>query len=552
MPGKPAHASSPTQQRVRLPLNWSLILGLILVVIVLYFAFMGPNLAPADPMRENYIAKVNGAFVRPPFPAFTVPGYPLGSDEFGRDILSRLLCGIKPTLMVGLVVAGIRLLLGVVIGVLTGWFSGRFSAALRWLTGVALSAPVIFFAIFIISLLGQSMGLWAFVIGLSLTGWAETARLISEQTRLVKVQPYVKAADALGATSLQTLILHVLPQVVSLVWVMLAFEISSSILSLAGLGVIGYFISFIWIQNGDWTTLRASGKPELGQLLAGVTSMDSQPWGVIAAGTVVFLIILSFNLLGEGIRRQLRPEAQSHHKGWIGQAFDNTGSWIEDQLVSPTSRLRSINPIIPAAAMLAILLIGGGAMLWRGQAEPPSQLNVSVPGGALWASSQHDAHATRLAAIERIDLPEVEWVFANPNEKPFSTNPVVSVDGTIYLVDAQGMLYAVRADGGLAWSVQLPNPVWVSPAIGTNGEIYLADETASLMAYSHRVSIAVGWKVVAPEQLALGRDSYHEVLRGEVDLAHGVDDRTGQGAVTDSGFVGGNAPQQAPLGTVRH
>ena len=101
--------------------NWPLFIGSLIVLLMLILAVKGPDLAMQDPMQENYAFKVNGQISRPPYPPFTIPGYPLGTDNFGRDLLSRILWGVRPTLVLVVTVALVRLILGNLLGLWIGW-----------------------------------------------------------------------------------------------------------------------------------------------------------------------------------------------------------------------------------------------------------------------------------------------------------------------------------------------------------------------------------------------------------------------------------------------
>ncbi len=180
--------------------NWPLVIGAILVGFMTFLAVFGPSFAQQDPMKENYTLKVEGKIRVPPYPALEVSGYPLGTDRYGRDLLSRILWAVRPTMIMVVTVAGVRLVLGLVLGMVIGWSEGRKGRFLESLLSTALSIPVLIAALIGIFMVGADRGLWAFIFGLGLTGWAETARMVSEQTRAIKTQTFVEAARALGAS----------------------------------------------------------------------------------------------------------------------------------------------------------------------------------------------------------------------------------------------------------------------------------------------------------------------------------------------------------------
>jgi len=285
--------------------NWPLILGGGMLVVILCLAIAGPTLAPRDPREHNMVIQVEGKWLIPPYPAFT-PGFPLGSDTLGRDLLSWLLWSVRPTMVLVLIVAAARLFLGLLIGVGAGWSDrlvGRFCDGLITAT---LAVPTLIAALIVITAVGFHVGVWAFVIGMAITGWAETAQLVREQTRTIRAQDAVEAAVALGASGGQILLLHILPQVMPMLWMLLAFEISHTLVTTAGLGFLGYYLGgAVFTEVDDFVFQRISEMPELGQMLATVWMVLDEPWAMVAAGTLVFIIVLAFNLIGEGLQQRL-------------------------------------------------------------------------------------------------------------------------------------------------------------------------------------------------------------------------------------------------------
>ncbi|HLE27515.1 MAG TPA: ABC transporter permease subunit [Anaerolineales bacterium] len=454
--------------------NWPLLLGSVLVLFAVYLSVAGPGLAVHDPLKENFIVEnpVTREFVKPPFPAFTLPDFPLGSDQYGRDLLSQLLWAVRPTLTMVLLVAALRLVVGTVVGLASGWWAGRWGRALDALISGALAAPVLFVALCLIAAVGIEWGVWAFILGLSATGWAEAARLVREQTRSAKSQPYVETARSLGASDSQILVRHILPQIMPLLWVLLSFEVSSTLLAAAGLGFLGYFINSIWIPLGDWSGIRASGKPELGQMLATASqNAQAQPWGMLAAGTMVFIMVLGFNLLGEGLRRQLAPRRQ--RETLLTQIASDVAGVLEDRWFDPLSPWRRNLAYSLATVTLLVLILGGGVTLWQAEAVKLADTVVSVPGSHLWASEQHDAQGTLWVEVPGPARAEVAWTFAD--EAGFSGGPVVAADGTLYVAANSRKLYALSPDGATRWEAELPATPAGSPAVTVDGDIVVLD-----------------------------------------------------------------------------
>jgi peptide/nickel transport system permease protein len=490
---------SSRQPRSR-KVNWPLWAGSLIVLFVLLIAIIGPRLAQRDPVQEHMILQVGDKWEIPPFPPLTVPGFPLGSDQFGRDLLSRLLWAVRPTLIMVTIVAVVRLLLGTAIGLGAGWFTGRVGHALDVIIGVALAVPVLMVALAAIALIGVELGLLAFIVGLSINGWVETARLVREQTQLIKGNLYIEAARALGASDSYTLLHHVVRQIMPMVWMLFSFEIGRTLMTTAGLGFLGYYIGGdIWIDVSDFVARRLSGMPELGQMLASAWNEQqviTEPWGMIIAGSVIFIAVLGFNLLGEGLRLRLDLD-QPHRQTIFGTFKGRIGAWLDDRGVSPAlerakeGAKRPILPGIPlsiaSASLLLILIIGGGLIWWRsrdiGRSSTPTIAPASaLLNGQLWAAERHDPQGTLWSPAAGPTDPLIEWVFQDT--AGFPGGPVIDAAGTIYLASDAGTLYALDPQGNILWQAGLPAGAVGSPALGKEGEIYVTDQNGSLSAFT--------------------------------------------------------------------
>ena len=247
------------------------------------------------------IVKIDDVWETPPLPPFQFAEYLFGTDQFGRDLLSRILWAVQPTLVMVVTVALFRLFLGTLIGLAAGWTTGALGHWLDVLITGALAVPVFIVALGAIALLGAEIGIMAFVIGFSINGWSETARIVRTQTQSIRKNLFVEAAQALGASQGRVIFGHVLRQIMPMIWMLLAFEISNTLMITAGLGFLGYYIGGdVWIEVGDFVSRRVSGMPELGQMLATSWTYLTKPWPMVITGTVIFITVLGFNLLGEG------------------------------------------------------------------------------------------------------------------------------------------------------------------------------------------------------------------------------------------------------------
>lgn len=496
--------------------NWSLWMGLLITVAVLTLAAIGPSLVPLP--TPNFFIILGTETYQPPFPPLTLPGYPLGSDALGRGVLNQLLWAIRPTMQVLGLMAFIRLALGAAIGLAAGWAEGERARVLDSIIAAALAPPVLVVALLIVAALGDKLGVRAFVLGLCVTGWAETARAVREQTRLIKSQSYIEAARAIGASDLFVVIQHVLRQILPLLSILAAFEVSGTLLTLGTLGFLGYYFGGnIWIDISDSTVLRASRVPELGQMLAGdSTEIFLGPWKMFAAGSVVVLIILGFNLLGSGLQRAMEQRHLSYTPSlsllyYVGQAaFGLTWPiWVV------LRRLPQPPPVV-RRVLLALCLIAlplAGMKGWEtyqarqaARSESPFVVSVleeaaglAVRGEHLWPSDLHDPFGTQWSAVRGPGSARVVWRFEV--EQGFSGGPVVAADGTLYVAGLDGSLYALDGAGTVRWQQPLTARPSSTPALAPDGTLYVADEAGGLSAISQTGALL--WHVEGNEDAAL-------------------------------------------------
>ena len=490
------------------PLNWPLIIGSALVGLILLLAIFGPSLAPNDPREHKLIIQIDGKWKVPPYPAFT-PGYPLGSDNLGRDLYSWLLWSIRPTMLLLLSVAGLRMSLGVVMGVGAGYSDRWLGRVCDSLIAAALAVPALLAALIVITAVGFHLGVWSFVLGLAITGWAETAQLVREQTRTIKSQQAVEAAHALGATHGQIFFLHILPQVMPMIWMLLAFEISNTLVTTAGLGFLGYYLGgAVFTEVDDFVYQRISEMPELGQMLATAWMVLDEPWAMVAAGTVVFLIVLAFNLVGEGLQQRL-----TRNLGGLRKLYTHIAGyvlpWLSD-IFSPRVRL-----VLTTGALLSLI---GGGWWWRSHNAPnvPSAATVNhnagtistpaslvgtphratvtppmpptsrlpVPGGHIWASERHDPWGTLWLGDLGPQTAVIGWTFET--DAALTGGPAIAADGTLYVSTASGAVLALSSAGEPLWEAALTshNAAVGAPALSSDGTLYVVDLAAGLSAFS--------------------------------------------------------------------
>lgn len=306
--------------------NYPLYLGSVLSLMLVALAIAGPHLAPRDPVQVMETLTLNGvSYGPPPFravPPFFVATYPLGVDLIGRDVLSRLLWAVRPTLILCIVIVLVRVAVGTLFGLIAGWVGGATARVIEGLRSLCIAIPMLAFAIAGILWLRRVENVGAFVIALTLTGWCDTAALIKNQTQTVRHMPYIESARAIGLRPTAVLWRHVLPQFGPVLPVLVAFELTAVTLLVAELGYLGYFVGGGFVYQDPFVNVYVltGAYPELGQMLSQVfAQLYRTPWVPIFAGMIVVLQLTAFALLGEGLRHRLdvtRPRAARRWRRW--------------------------------------------------------------------------------------------------------------------------------------------------------------------------------------------------------------------------------------------
>lgn len=466
-----------TNRRRTWKVNWPLLTGLILVLMIAILAIKGPELAPRDPLERVDILHIDGRWETPPYGPLT-PGFPLGSDQAGRDILSRLLWGIRPTMILVMVVAAVRLVAGLIVGLISGWSRRWIATALETLTAAALAIPALLVALAVLLKAPTPPGfenrLWIFILALSITGWAETARVAHQQTQLVRGQAYVEAARALGASGTQLLRRHVLPHLMPWVWILFAFEVGGTLLLTGSLGFLGLFVGGLAPTRED-DPFILSGRPELGEMLASTIDVVIEPWGMVAAGTVVFLTVLGFNLVSLGLRIRLR-QARFGRRSAASQIVDDVNLWLDEHVVHPLSQgvKKAQRPLRMTAYLLVLAALALSLYRWRDnltqQAAELSEVieqareAPSAPSPPRAPAGQPSTTPPQASQTEVVTGEPSEAATSNAIAWSFevsagsSVAPWIAPDGTVYMLSHNDELYALSPTGELLWQVQLQPP----------------------------------------------------------------------------------------------
>jgi peptide/nickel transport system permease protein len=261
-------------------------LGTILLTLFVLAALFAPWLAPDDPNRLNLDARM----------ALPSLSHPCGSDELGRDILSRILFGARISLLVAVSVVGLSLATGLVVGATAGFYGGLADTILNvYLSNAFLALPGILVAIAFVAFLGP--GLLNLILALALSGWVAYARLVRAQVMSVRQREFVEAARALGASDLRILTRHILPNILQPIIVQAAVGMASAVLAEATLSFLGLGIP---APAASWGSMLNDARSHL---------FDS-PHLVLFPALAVMLAVLSFNFIGDALRDHLDPRTR--------------------------------------------------------------------------------------------------------------------------------------------------------------------------------------------------------------------------------------------------
>ncbi len=256
--------------------------GAVIVGALILTAVFAPVIAPYDPTAIDVYNALS-----PPSKAHL-----FGTDELGRDLLSRIIWGTRVSLKVGFVAVGIAILIGVVVGSIAGFYGGRVDAILMRIVDMMLAFPTFFLILAVIAILEPSIFTIMAVIGV--TGWMDVARLVRAEFLSLKERDFVDAARALGIRNRRLIFRHILPNAVSPVFVAATFGVAGAILIESGLSFLG-----LGVQPPD---------PSWGNILtAGKDNIEIAWWLSLFPGLAILVTVLSYNLVGEGLRDALDP-----------------------------------------------------------------------------------------------------------------------------------------------------------------------------------------------------------------------------------------------------
>ncbi|WP_246617873.1 ABC transporter permease [Rhizobium populisoli] len=289
---EPAPLTPRQIMRRRARKHRSLMIGAGIILVLAFIALFAPLLAPHDPFVQSLGKRM--------LPPVWVQGgnwdYLLGTDQNGRDYLSRLIYGAQVSMVIGIGAATIGLLIGVTLGVLAGYFGGWVDHAVSFLLTAQLALPGLLLAMALVFIIGPSV--WVVIGIIGVLHWTYYLVVTRSATQRIRQLDFVAAASASGATSRQIIWHEILPNLISQIIVIFTFELGIAILAEASLSFLGVGIQ---PPTPSWGLMIAEGK----------AMMFYRPWLVILPGICLFVLVIGANLMGDGLRDITAPEGRN-------------------------------------------------------------------------------------------------------------------------------------------------------------------------------------------------------------------------------------------------
>lgn len=256
--------------------------GSCVVALLFVISILAPWIAPHDPNEIN-LSRVLAAPSK---------SHLCGTDQLGRDVLSRMIWGARISLKVGFVATGIAILIGAILGAIAGYYGKWIDAVIMRFVDIMLCFPTFFLILAVIALLEPSI--WNIMIIIGLTGWMGVTRLVRADFTSLKERDFVRAARAIGAGDLRIIFIHILPNAMASVLVAATLGVAGAILTESALSFLG-----IGVQppTPSWGNILTAGKDNI----------DIAWWLSLYPGLAILITVLGYNLLGEGIRDSLDP-----------------------------------------------------------------------------------------------------------------------------------------------------------------------------------------------------------------------------------------------------
>ncbi|HEX9118825.1 MAG TPA: nickel transporter permease [Anaerolineae bacterium] len=258
--------------------------GLLIIVVLAALALLAPVLPLPNPLAQTLSLRLH----------VPMAGHLLGTDQLGRDVLSRLIYGARISLSIGLAVVALAGTSGTAVGLIAGYFGGRVDEALMRITDVFFAFPPLILAMAIAGALGPS--LVNAMIAIAVVTWPVYARLVRGQVLALREREFIEAARSVGVPTLRLLWRHLLPNALAPILVQASFDMGNAILSAAGLSFIGFGAR---PPTPEWGVMISEARQYI----------STQAWLSTFPGLAIMLVVTAFNLLGDGLRDALDPRA---------------------------------------------------------------------------------------------------------------------------------------------------------------------------------------------------------------------------------------------------
>ncbi|MBS3780156.1 MAG: ABC transporter permease [Desulfovermiculus sp.] len=272
--------------------HWGFLLGTAVLGLIVATALLAPYIVPYDPYAQDLVNRLI-----PPF--WHADGswlHPLGTDNLGRDYLSRLIYGSRISLLIGLSATAISCLIGTSLGVAAGYFGGKVDMAVSFLITTRLAMPVILVALAVVALTGGSLPVVIIVLGFLV--WDRFAVVTRSTTQQLRTSEYIQAAQASGCSTCRIVLTEIMPNIMNNLIVVATLEMARAILLEAALSFLGMGVQ---PPLPSWGLMIAEGKE----------FMLFSPWLITIPGIVLLMLVLAINLMGDGIRDITDPEGRS-------------------------------------------------------------------------------------------------------------------------------------------------------------------------------------------------------------------------------------------------
>lgn len=266
--------------------------GLLIVIVLVLCAIFAPLIAPFDPNEQNLAIRL----LPPIYENGSNSAYILGTDDFGRDLLSRIIYGARVSIMIGFISVVISLAFGLILGILAGYYGGLLDLIIMRIVDIMLAIPAILLAIVIVAILGPS--LYNAMIAIGIVGIPTYARIIRASVLSEKEKEYVIASRINGSSDLRLMLIVILPNCLSPIIVQSTMGFASAVLEAAGLSFLGLGAQ---PPLAEWGAMLSNS----------LQYITTAPWMILYPGLAIFLTVLGFNLIGDALTDALDPKLRS-------------------------------------------------------------------------------------------------------------------------------------------------------------------------------------------------------------------------------------------------